>query len=156
MSSSRYKNRVRVRISGLLKKSGKVLMVHMNSPVTNEMVWMLPGGGLQFGEKMKDGLIREFREETGLKVVPGQLFAVNEVAQSPFHAIECYFEIQKVEGKLQLGHDPEYAEEKQIIKDLQWVSIDSLSERNIAPKQIKQWARSDYSNESISFYSQEI
>ena len=30
--------------------------------------WSIPGGGLEFGEKVTDAVIREVREETGLKV----------------------------------------------------------------------------------------
>lgn len=32
-------------------------------------VWELPGGGLDFGEKPREGLKREIQEETGLEVV---------------------------------------------------------------------------------------
>jgi 8-oxo-dGTP diphosphatase len=32
--------------------------------------WSLPGGVLEFGERLRDGLVREIREETGLMVEP--------------------------------------------------------------------------------------
>src|SRR5699024_3010322 len=148
-----YKNRMRIRVCGLLKKSDKILMVQLKSPVTNELVWMLPGGGLQFGEPMKDGLKREFSEETGLTVEPGDLFAVNEVIQVRCHAIECYFNITGAGGEMRLGNDPEYGRSNQILKDLQWVAADQLMGRKIAPEELKKWVRQTSDN-NPNFYSQ--
>ncbi len=41
-----------------------------------------PGGGLEFGEGLADGLKREFREELNLKIEVGDLFYVNEFLQT--------------------------------------------------------------------------
>ena len=38
--------------------------------------WQLPGGVLELGETIPEGLIREVREETGLAVEPGPLTGV--------------------------------------------------------------------------------
>lgn len=40
-----------------------------------------PGGGLEFGEGLKDALEREFQEEFQLKAVVGELFYVNDFLQ---------------------------------------------------------------------------
>ncbi|MDZ7689989.1 MAG: NUDIX domain-containing protein [Balneolaceae bacterium] len=68
MPNSTYKGRIRIRVNGLLVKDNALLMVRMRSPVTNQQVWMPPGGGLQFKESMEACLKREFLEETGLQV----------------------------------------------------------------------------------------
>ena len=45
-----------------------------------------PGGGHEFGEGLKETLIREFKEELSLEVEVGDLFYVNDFAQiSAFH-----------------------------------------------------------------------
>lgn len=50
---------------GLFIQSGTVLMIHkMTGPEPD--CWDLPGGGLQPGEPIIQGLKREIREETGL------------------------------------------------------------------------------------------
>lgn len=40
-----------------------------------------PGGGLEFGEGLKEALAREFVEELGLEVTVGDLFYVNDFCQ---------------------------------------------------------------------------
>jgi 8-oxo-dGTP diphosphatase len=129
-----FKNRIRLRVNGLLKTGEALLMVQLKSPVTGKLIWMPPGGGLEFGESMKAGLQREFFEETGLKIEPGALAFVNELVQTPFHAVECYFWGQKAGGSLQLGTDPELAENDQLLQDLQWIPIDRLNEYPVVPE----------------------
>ena len=40
--------------------------------------WSLPGGGLEVGETLKEGVVREVLEETGLRVEPLQILEVFE------------------------------------------------------------------------------
>ena len=44
---------------------------------SNGKLWF-PGGGIEVGEKLEDGLIREILEETGLKVKINKLVLVKE------------------------------------------------------------------------------
>ncbi|MDZ7756151.1 NUDIX domain-containing protein [Rhodohalobacter sp.] len=46
----------------------KLLLIELLSPVTNSCVWLPPGGEVNFGETLEEALIREFQEETGLRV----------------------------------------------------------------------------------------
>jgi ADP-ribose pyrophosphatase YjhB (NUDIX family) len=49
---------------GLIVKDGKVLV--LTNRRTGKL--SLPGGGVEIGEKLVDGLLRELREETGIAV----------------------------------------------------------------------------------------
>lgn len=48
---------------------GRVLLVRSSPRSNNPGKWVLPGGGLDHGEDPNAGVVREFREETGLDVV---------------------------------------------------------------------------------------
>ena len=56
--------------------AGRVLLVRAAPHLTVAGQWFLPGGGLDHGEHPVDGLRREFREETGLDIVPGPLLGI--------------------------------------------------------------------------------
>src|SRR5258706_10663346 len=56
----------RVTIKGLCVRNGKLLLFKEGEKISGK--WELPGGGLDFGEEIKSGLVREIFEESGLKV----------------------------------------------------------------------------------------
>ena len=128
-----YTNRVRVRSCGLLVKDEKLLLVELLSPVTNRWTWIPPGGGVELGESLEETLVREFKEETGLKVSVGEQVNVNEVIQPPIHAIEFYFLVNQEGGKLKLGSDPEMDSGQQILRNIGFFSRDELRDMNTSP-----------------------
>ncbi len=140
-----FTNKLRVRICGVLIQNDEVLLAQIHSPITDKLVWMPPGGGLTFGEPMKDCLKREFKEETNLSVEVHELVHVNELLRQPYHAVECFFEVKKTSGTEKLGKDPELSWDRQLLHDLQWMPVDKLSELDFAPssliEKIQNWDR---------------
>lgn len=57
----------RVTVKGLCVRGGKVLLLHEPELLSGK--WEMPGGGLDFGEDIKNGLKRELEEEMGLKII---------------------------------------------------------------------------------------
>jgi 8-oxo-dGTP pyrophosphatase MutT (NUDIX family) len=53
----------------VLDPEDRILLVRFVNPETGEEFWATPGGGLDPGEALEDGLRRELLEETGLEDV---------------------------------------------------------------------------------------
>ena len=53
----------------------RVLLAWWNGVGHSDPGWSLPGGGIDFEESVRDGLVREVFEETGHHVEPGALLA---------------------------------------------------------------------------------
>ncbi len=64
-----------VGVGAVILRDGQVLIVRRaNPPLQGE--WSIPGGALDLGEKLRDGIAREVREETGLDVEVGPVLEV--------------------------------------------------------------------------------
>ncbi len=144
-----FTNKLRVRVCGILIQEDNILLAQIHSPIKDKLVWMPPGGGLTFGESMKDCLKREFKEETNLSVEVNDLVHVNELLHKPYHAVECFFEVKKKGGTEKLGKDPELSWDRQLLHALEWIPLDTLQDIDFAPsgleKKLQNWdQRSNY------------
>ncbi len=116
-----YGGKVRVRVCGLYWKDDTLLMVKHNSLKTGGF-WSPPGGGIEFKESIDETLKREFLEETGLLAFPGNFIFGCEFIRSPLHAIELFYHIDRIEGLLHAGYDPEI----QVIEEVKYLSADEM------------------------------
>jgi 8-oxo-dGTP diphosphatase len=57
----------------LVDEHERVLLAWWNGEGHSAPEWSLPGGGIDFDESVRDGLVREVYEETGYHVEPGAL-----------------------------------------------------------------------------------
>jgi ADP-ribose pyrophosphatase YjhB (NUDIX family) len=76
MASSReYPERPLVGVGGVVIVDGRALLIRRASePLRGE--WSIPGGMLELGESLEEGVARELLEETGLQVRVGELIEV--------------------------------------------------------------------------------
>ena len=93
-------------VDGVIVKNGKILLIKRNrSPFKNW--WALPGGFVEYGEKVEDAVIREVLEETGLKVEIKNLFGVySDPERDPRgHIVSIVYLMKVIGGKLHSGDD---------------------------------------------------
>ena len=97
-----------IRVAGMLAHEGRILMVEQGRG--EERYWLLPGGGVQFGETLADALRRELREELGLRVGVNRLLAIVESISPdpgyPKHVVHLVFEVSSAPEALPEPADP--------------------------------------------------
>lgn len=77
MGDREYPDRPVVGVGGVVIRDGRVLLVKRGSePLKGQ--WSIPGGTLELGETIVEGVVRELSEETGLNVKVLELIEVFE------------------------------------------------------------------------------
>lgn len=120
-----FGNRLRTRVNGILIQNEKVLMIKHRMD-ESAFFWNVPGGGMIYGQNARENLRREFLEETGLEIKVGTYLFVHELLAPPLHAIELFFEVHLLGGKLLLGKDPELRDEQQLIEEIRFLNLDEI------------------------------
>jgi 8-oxo-dGTP diphosphatase len=84
-----------LRASGLLVQDRRLLMVKQARG--GEAYWLLPGGGVEYGETLAEALRREFLEELGMRISVDRLLAIVESISPdtsyPKHVVHMMFEV---------------------------------------------------------------
>jgi 8-oxo-dGTP diphosphatase len=116
-SSRQYPERPVVGVGGVIIENGRVLLIRRGSePLRGE--WSIPGGTLELGESLQEGVARELREETGLDVRVLELIEVfdrifpddgsltPERKQKPrFHFVIVDYLCERISGEPHAGSD---------------------------------------------------
>lgn len=96
--------RTRLAAYGLLVEEGRILLARLSNTEKEVGKWTLPGGGIDFGEHPLDAVVREFREESGLRVRVQEIVHVDsellELPNSDLHAVRVIYKVEKMEGEL--------------------------------------------------------
>ena len=117
---------VRLRVSGLAVRDGAFLAVEHAKD--GRHYYLLPGGGVDAGERLTDGLVREFAEELGVRVKPGALLmACDSIAPGKArHIVHLVFAVE-VEGEPRVTRDDER------VVGCAWLTSDALASVDFYP-----------------------
>jgi ADP-ribose pyrophosphatase YjhB (NUDIX family) len=109
-------------VGAVIVESGRVLLVRRDTePLRGE--WSVPGGMLELGEKLRDGVRREALEETGVRVEPGEVLDVFDsiftdgLGKTQYHYVLIDYLCRVISGEAQAGSD---------VSDVRWVSLEAL------------------------------
>ena len=114
-------------VGAVVVRQGRVLLVRRaTEPLKGE--WSVPGGMLELGEKLRDGVRREVREETGIEVEVGEVLDVfdsifpDEHGRTQYHYVLIDYLCRRVSGEAKAGSD---------VSDVLWVSAQDLPGLNL-------------------------
>ncbi|MEO6957904.1 MAG: NUDIX domain-containing protein [Antricoccus sp.] len=99
----------RVGAYGVLLRGNRtrILMTRIAQKDYGAGLWTLPGGGLDHGEDPIDAVVREFREETSLRIIPGPIRLINSAhflgrnragVLEDFHGLSIIYDVHPQPG----------------------------------------------------------
>jgi len=117
----------RIRVSVIVIQEGKILLVQHEKQ--GKTYWVLPGGGVDFGETLEEAVVRELKEETNLDITVEKLVFVDDFIPEDRHrhVVDLYFTAKVVSGELKLGADS-------IMREVRYFPIEELAELTLYPK----------------------
>ena len=125
-----YPDRPLLGVGAVIVRDERVLVVRrLNPPLQGQ--WSIPGGLVETGETIKQALIREIREETGLAVEPIELIEVFERilrdtdSRVQYHFVVIDYLCRILSGEACPGTD---------VSEIQWTRLEDLPELGITPE----------------------
>jgi len=96
---------IRIRAAGILVKDDQILLVRHEK--NGKSYWLLPGGGVDFGESVEDALVREFMEEVGLAIKVGPMVLVHDSIPPNHHrqVLNIYFMVSTDKFEIKVTPD---------------------------------------------------
>lgn len=119
-----YPDRPWVGVGALIFDRGRVLLVRRgHAPSLGE--WSIPGGALEIGETLADGVKREVREETGLVVEPlATVDVVDRIARDDAGRVQFHYVL--VDFLCRVTGGSEACADDAV--GLRWAAMDELEE----------------------------
>lgn len=111
-----------IRVTGILIEDNKILLVQQK--LSDKRDWSLPGGRLERGETLSQGIIREMKEETGVDVEIVRLLYLCDVEASSNTILHITFLLKRVGGEIVL---PSNEFDENPIRDVKFVPVSELS-----------------------------
>lgn len=134
----------KISIACIALYNGKVLVAHRNPVGQMGGRWEFPGGKVEEGESEEKAVVREFKEEFGVKVKVGELIAENFFEHNgnrrTLHAYRIFVPHKGLFFKYKLTEHSEY----------KWVSFDEIPDLEFVDSDLLIYEDIKKYNEKIS------
>ena len=136
----------RIRVAGITIQGDEILLIEHTKK--DKKYWLVPGGGVDWGESTEQALIREYKEETNLDIEVKDFLFFSE-AISPDknkHVINLYFLVivKNDSEPMKIGGESN-------LSDLRYVSKEEIKDIKLYPN-IKEQLLKILNNEQMSSY----
>lgn len=138
-----------VGVGAVIVNEGRVLLVRRGTePLRGK--WSIPGGLIEIGESLRDAVVRETREETGLEVEPLELIELldrihREGDRVRYHYVIADYLCHVTGGALKAASD---ADEVRWVERAEWNSHGALALEPITVRVIEAgWQRAQAATE---------
>ena len=133
----------RTRVAGIIFIDGKIALMHRKDVLKRPEMpeyYTIPGGGLEEGETEEEGVIREIKEEFGIKVkVIKKLY---ETESKKFGQKEVFFLCEYGSGEFGTGTGPEFSGDPKYIDSGKYIpeliKKEDIEKINLLPPEIKE------------------
>jgi mutator protein MutT len=124
-----YPERPLVGVGGVVITDGRALLIRRAGPPL-QGEWSIPGGLLELGESLNQGVRRELAEETGLEVRVLDLIEVfervfpDDDGRTKYHFVILDYLCEAVSGEARAASD---------VTDVAWAQEDELASYSLTP-----------------------
>lgn len=125
--TAQSRGRPRIRVAVALCENDRLLLVQHSKG--DHRYWLLPGGGLEWGEGVKDAARRELLEETGVEAEIGHLLLASETVapDGARHLLHLVFSGRRS------GSAPTARLEEERITDVRWIPLSEVADLTFHP-----------------------
>lgn len=121
------KDHPRIRAAAIIIKGGQILLARHEKD--GRSYWVLPGGGVDYGETVAEALVREIREEANLDIRLGELVMLNDSIPPDHHRhiLNLYFLADIVGGELRAGQNDKR------LRGVEFVNVEDIPNISLYP-----------------------
>lgn len=136
-------NELTIRVAGIIPMNGGFIFMHRKNVVRNkeyQEYYTFPGGHLEKGETLEEGVIREVREEFGIHIKV--IKKMYELENNKLNMKEYFFLCEYVDGEFGTGegeefsNNPEYKDSGEYIPEI--VPKEEISKIVLLPLEIRE------------------
>lgn len=122
---------IRAKVVCVLRNAERFLLMRITDPHDGRQMLIPPGGGVEFGERLDEAVVREVFEEVGIRIAPpkrlGMLENVFSFAGKPEHELIFVYEAPCPDAKLCARAEITITESNGNLFPAGWYTLDEVT-----------------------------